>query len=282
MFDLEKIEESIKPIDVVRYCEIPYKRVGNRIFILCPDHEKNTGFSDRHIGNCVLNDTFHNAYHCFGCGATGSVYDLIAAFYGYDIKKDFYRVCSVAADSGGGQSFFKIDEKEYEEKVEKKKKEIEPPLFSDEQLDAIGIKPTVFGQLYTECFKSKHNIDISGLSKDYTLSKLNNGMETSFLQVKPITFSLRSIELRDKISYEWYMKQIAFAAMERYKYILLNTLVPSAERLYLGEDIDFCYFASDIETVCKNKYLLAKSVWLVFSTDEEKLALDEEWLYKYK
>ena len=103
MYDIEKIKEELKPINIIRYLGVKYKRSGRNVFILCPEHEERTGRADRNIGNCIIGDTFRNAYHCFGCGASGDCFKLIALLEGLDLKEDFIKVLTIAAEACGGE-----------------------------------------------------------------------------------------------------------------------------------------------------------------------------------
>lgn len=98
-YDVEKIKEELLPIQVIEYLGVPYERHGKNIFIYCPEHEERTGSVDRHIGNCVLNDTFQRAYYCFGCGASGDAFRLIAMLEHLDPKHDFRKILAIAYEA---------------------------------------------------------------------------------------------------------------------------------------------------------------------------------------
>ena len=105
-YDVEKIKEELLPIQVIEYLGVPYERHGKNIFIYCPEHEERTGSVDRHIGNCILNDTFQRAYYCFGCGASGDAFRLIAMLEHLDPKHDFRKILAIAYEACGGGSYF--------------------------------------------------------------------------------------------------------------------------------------------------------------------------------
>jgi hypothetical protein len=72
------------------------KRKGDAFDILCPWH-------DEHTPSCRVSVRAHGALqaHCFGCGETGDVLNLIAAVHRLDLRRDAQAILSIGADLAG-------------------------------------------------------------------------------------------------------------------------------------------------------------------------------------
>lgn len=70
-------------------------RSGDRITLHCPSHL--TGHSDKNPSFGIGVSKGRVVYNCFGCNASGDVFDLIALSKGLDAKKQFPAVLDAAA-----------------------------------------------------------------------------------------------------------------------------------------------------------------------------------------
>lgn len=72
---------------LLRYLNLPIKYVnGNEVKIKCPFHDEKTA------SMCI--DLEKGLYKCFGCGASGNIYQFYAKFRGYDTKRDYKTIKS--------------------------------------------------------------------------------------------------------------------------------------------------------------------------------------------
>lgn len=284
IYDVDKIKANIKPIDVVRANGIPFIRKGNSIFIRCPDHEDRTNSIDRHIGNCILNDTFNNAYYCFGCGARGSLFELIAKTFELDLKKDFGKICAIAADSYGEVQYFEREVVESNHSFESNDaaKKVQTEKLKADQLAIIGIKPDNYPSIITECFDSKHNTDYDGLSPDVNYDIVDKfGLpKVSYLNTKGFNYSVSMLEHEDPDAYNWFIKIKSKAAMDKYHQLYDKNWYKLARKCGFSKE-DSSYYEKHIKDYFKSKYIEAKSIWKLFVTDDEFNDLNDSWLFGY-
>ena len=72
---------------LLRYLNLPIKYVnGNEVKIKCPFHDEKTA------SMCI--DLEKGLFKCFGCGASGNIYQFYAKFRGYDTKRDYKTIKS--------------------------------------------------------------------------------------------------------------------------------------------------------------------------------------------
>lgn len=143
-YNLEKIKDDLTPFAVIQALNIPFQRNGKHIVIHCPEHEHRLGRPDQRLGNCILGDSFHNAYHCFSCGANGSCLDLIK--YTLNLNT-FIDVLKVAAEICGNPKDYivssdysrsQITNGTYDNSTEH---QLLLPKISSRQLSLLGIAP---------------------------------------------------------------------------------------------------------------------------------------------
>lgn len=283
MYDIEKIKEELKPINVVRYLGVRYRRSGKNIFILCPEHAERTGMADRHIGNCVLGNRFHNAYHCFGCGATGDCFKLIALLKGLDLKKDFYEVLETAAEACGGASLFELDNAEAPKQKKKRKKAVTQNLLSQSSLKAIGLSGTDFAYTCSECFDRNGDSDTDCLIKDIDFSRTDplGFPETSYLRTKELAYPLSQLASEDPEAYEWLIKSKAGSAMENSKRLAQTDWAGKLAGVRLSDEAEARCFSEETEDYFKAKFLEAENVWKGYATEDELEELDDGWVFGY-
>ena len=282
MYDIEKIKEELKPINIVSYLGIPYKKIGNNLFIFCPDHEERTGKADRHIGNCVLGKSFDDAYYCFGCGARGNCFDLISKAKNLDIKKEFYSVLTIAVQVCGGADNYKIDSSEYNNKKENEKKKISSKLnFTKEQLSIIGLNQNVFGSTYTEAYSKDLIKDDDIFEKDVNINHIDQLGFPSVLYVssKRISYSLSTLAEDDYEAYLFLLKNQSMEAMNYYKNLALKDYSDLIRSLPITIRKNGVGFSEKIKDYCKNLYLESENIYKEISGD---VIIDDSWIYEYE
>lgn len=146
MYGITKIMEEASPFGIVNYLGIPYRRSGKTTFIACPDHERVLGRPDRHINNCVLMDSFKKAYYCNSCHSSGNGFRLIAGYMNLDIKKDFYKILKMAADSCGWEPAFILNDVNCS--TRKPEPEFHPFGLVSDDLKELGLLSGIFSNVY--------------------------------------------------------------------------------------------------------------------------------------
>lgn len=281
MYDIEKLKEELRPIHIISYLNVPYRKIGHNIYILCPDHEERTGRADRHIGNCVIGKTFENAYYCFGCGARGNSFELIAKLKNLDIKSDFYEVLEVAAEICGGSELFQVDSEEFHQKREQKKKETSTKIsFTKEELSIIGLCPNVFSSILYEGFSPNLIKDNTSFEKDVDVNHVDSfGLSsTLYVSSKPFTYSLTNLASDDYEAYLYLIKTKAFEAMEHYKTLALMDYSTLIKSLPISIRKKGPGFSEMIKDECKNLYLEAENIYKEVGGEK---SIDDSWIYMY-
>lgn len=101
MVDIYDIDEATKntlraclPEVLERYKQIPIRHIKRRYKICCPFHKERTP-------SCEVNPK-KGVYHCYGCGASGDVFSLVANEENLDLSnwQDFQRAAKIIADIG--------------------------------------------------------------------------------------------------------------------------------------------------------------------------------------
>lgn len=282
MYDIEKIKEYVRPIDVISYLGVQIKRSGSTIFIRCPEHEERTGSVDRRISNCKLGDTFSSAYRCYACNAKGDLFRLIAKLTGLDLKKDFAKICEIAAESYGSTTLF-----EMKGTINRKKEKDDTSVYiylSKEQLEALHLQPHVYPNIYTECYTGLDTVDVDDYhlypNPDFQNIDPQGFPEVSMLETKPSHFSLPELAEKDPDAYLWLIKTKASSAMLQYKKLAKddwNMRLAEAG----SEAGDISYKAAEIRDYFKNQYLYAESAYKLVATNDEIFDIDDSWLYGY-
>lgn len=284
-YDIEKIKEHLKPIDIITELQVLYKRKGNNLFILCPGptHEIETGSPDEHIGNCILGDTFRNAYYCFGCGARGNAFTLIAHLLGLDLEKNFNEILSVAADICGGSHLYEMNSNS-QNKVSHKRKEKNINLLTKSQLDIIGLGNSSYPTIYTECFSGKFDSNgaLENLTKDLNYKNLDplGFPEVSYLESKGLNYSLTNLLNEDFETYAWLVSNKSKEAMLRYKKLALNDWNKLAASIGIKTDA-LTSFSEELKNLCKAKYLEAEAIWKLYADQDELDQIDDSWVFGY-
>lgn len=279
-YNVEKIKEELKPIQVIEHLGVPYQRHGKNIFIFCPEHEERTGSVDRHIGNCVLNDTFQRAYYCFGCGASGNAFQLIAMLEHLDSKKDFPKILKIAYDACGGGSYFLKAPHEMRLTKTKQQREEEPDqvqtYLTKEQLSQIGLRSDLFLSKFSEVFDETQTEEEVFLHKDLNYSQEDSygNPKVSCLIKKTTGYTLKKLSIESPEAYEFLIKNKAREQMRKYKKLARANWNQKYQ-------LDSA-FSSELSQYYKNKYLEAKSVFVNFASEKElKEFQNESWLFGY-
>lgn len=283
-YDIEKIKEEVKPINIIQYLGIRYIRSGKNIFIPCPGHEEKTGSPDHHIGNCVIGDSFQNAYYCFGCGDRGDCFMLIAKAEGLDMKKDFRKILEIAAESCGGSNLYEAKEKKDYYKKKKQEEESRPiNQLSKEQLDLIGLNPQRYPMIYVQCFDSSHVSDTDAFIKDFDYSDTDAfGLPaTYYLDANGMNFSLSGLAKENYDLYASLVKGKAQETMNRYKALAQKDWYSFAYSFGLQKGNQLFSFCEHAKDYLKNKYLEAETIWKLFATPKEIDRIDDSWIFCY-
>lgn len=122
MIDVEKLVEASDSLDVAESIGLPIKRAGKNIYCECPSHRKILGREDSNISNCVLTP---HGYHCFACGASGNVIQMVMDYCNVTFPQALERVSKIT----GGNFYVS---KGVEDTVKKQP-------FSAEDLELIGM-----------------------------------------------------------------------------------------------------------------------------------------------
>lgn len=279
LYDIEKIKEEILPVNVCDHFGIPYIQRGNRKFISCPDHMKNLGVEDKHIGNCILGDNFKNAYYCFACNARGNVFDFIASINNLDIKSDFHKIVNLAAECLGDETEFQIENTdEYEKSKKELRKNLENKIkLSDKELQILNFNNT-FIETVTECFSDK--ID-DKLKKDINFNNLSgNGLsEINYLDQKTTSITITNLMVKNYDLYcklvkdkcEFLLNDLKKKILKDYNYIW--------KKIGNNDERQYHYFIDKILYQYKMKFLNVKEIYFKFLTDEERSSVDVSWLF---
>lgn len=121
MYDLDLLIEAADPLEIAEAIGMETKRNGKNVYCCCPSHKRVLGREDNNIGNCVLTP---HGYHCFACGTSGDVFQMVQDFLGCPFPE---AVKKVAIITGGSFKSF-----------EDGKKREELP-FNAEDLELIGL-----------------------------------------------------------------------------------------------------------------------------------------------
>lgn len=286
-YDIDKIKEELKPINVITFLNTRYQRRGKNIFILCPDpkHEEESGKIDRHIGNCIVGDTFQNAYYCFSCGASGNCFKLIACLTGLDLTKDFRKILELACDACGGAQFFSAEKNMTIKKNNtKNRKETNFNLLSRDQLSIIGLAPKNYPCIYMESFGSEYAKECDELfTKDVDQSCLDDlGFPSvSYLDSKVFSYSLLTLLNEDFSLYKTLIKEKSEEAMSKYKSLALKNWMDIGLSSGIKRENDLSYFCECLKDFCKSQYLESEAIWKLFAESEEIENLDDSWLFDY-
>jgi hypothetical protein len=275
-FDVNKIKEELLPINIITYLQIPFVRSGKNIFILCPEHELNTGFPDKHFGNCVLGDSFYNAYYCFSCGAKGDCFKLIALLQNLDLKKDFFKICEIASDSLGGSELYSVSTLPPKQS---KQNSNNVNSLTKEQLEILQLSPKNFPYIYTEGFTGDFNLDEHYIKQyDYSSERFPT---QEFLAFKPMNYSIQNLANENEAIYSSFVKQRAEELMKKYKTLAKKDWIFQVHHLFKVTNKDHIAFCQHLEDFYKLKYLEVESIWKSFATPEEIEDINDSWLYSY-
>lgn len=98
--DLRKLEEDTDPVEVAKALGIRIYPRGNRNFICCPGHEVRLGRKDLNPTNAILTE---KGYHCFACGVSVGVVDMVREITGSSFKE----AVNFLASLNGGTELYK-------------------------------------------------------------------------------------------------------------------------------------------------------------------------------
>lgn len=95
MYNLDFLIESADPVEVAEAIGIETKRLGKNVYCTCPSHQRMLGREDNTVGNCIITP---HGYHCFACGASGDVIQMVEDFCGlsfYEAVKTIAKITGV-------------------------------------------------------------------------------------------------------------------------------------------------------------------------------------------
>lgn len=198
MYDLAKIKAYVKPVQVARHLGIRTAKSGKNTFIACPAHEKMIGRVDRNLSNCILGDSFENAFCCFSCGARGDLIDLVAYHEGLDRNADFFKILGILADSGNKEDFIEEDTEKYkqafEETAKKRMKEADEVILTPAEFEVLGITTSPSVNMISECLDEDdiRDGDRAYYQRESAFTIRNNHLitHTVYLDVKKDRFEL--------------------------------------------------------------------------------------------
>ena len=110
LYDTKAILEDADIEAVLSFCNTKYTFKYGRYLIECPDHVKNFGRRDRHLGNCSMEK--NGRYFCRSCNARGDLFNLVMA----NVGVSFPEACEIVANcSCGSAESYELNEKRTEE-----------------------------------------------------------------------------------------------------------------------------------------------------------------------
>ena len=268
LYDAEKLKEDVNPIDVAVHLGIKLHHKGKNIFIECPEHPLRIGKNDKHATNCVLGKTFDNAYYCFSCGARGDVFHLIANHEALDIKRNFRKICKIAAESTGDEAFYRTNADVKQEKSEKKKEAAKLyPVLSDEQYELLGIRKVFsikkLAGVYSPDEVSEDDADI--LTK-YTVFHDDWEKEMEYLDIEEKSIGICDIILSDPEMYFEIIKDTCKRKKESISELIRGKL------LQINEKEDLMLNNTDIQMIIselKQKYIKIIEIEMLFGIESE-------------
>jgi hypothetical protein len=105
MFDIANLIADADIRAVLEYCGVKYQFYRGYYKIACPDHKKNLGREDVHLGNCTI-DPKTKKYTCHACGGHGDLIDIVRK----SLNLPFRDACSVIANvSSGNADIYDMD-----------------------------------------------------------------------------------------------------------------------------------------------------------------------------
>lgn len=140
MYDMDMAREHLDALAMAEELGLEVIRKGRNHYIRCPEHEKRLGKPDRNINNCIID---HDGYHCFACGAHGNAIRL-----GQAVGLSFVGSLEMALTAAG------CDPADFQTDGYMPKEADTFPL-TQEELDMIGLKSTVYGLAVLNCVYGK-------------------------------------------------------------------------------------------------------------------------------
>lgn len=80
-YDKKSILEYADCLEIADMLGIEKNVRGNKVYIACPEHIKNTGRRESKIDNCILSE---KGYYCFSCLAKGNAISLVMNYLDVD------------------------------------------------------------------------------------------------------------------------------------------------------------------------------------------------------
>lgn len=121
--DLRTLEEDADPVEILNALGVKIYPRGNRNFICCPGHEFRLGRKDLNPTNAVLTE---RGYHCFACGVSVGIIDMVQEITGFSFKE---AVNFIATINGGSDLY--VDGSLYTQRLR----------LSEEELEALQMDP---------------------------------------------------------------------------------------------------------------------------------------------
>lgn len=203
MYDKDDILKYADPEIIAEFIGIELHRKGSYTFIFCPGHLKTVGREDRTIGNCVLTE---HGYHCFSCGASGNVIDLVMDHTGCS----FPDALEIIGDACGLSEI----------NPEKRKRQMKMLSATDLSLIGLGnsgnFEKSDNGRWIYDSLSSKPALQEKDRENDRYIRR-----ENEYLLYKPTArISLQSLFEKNPLAYYSLIEQKAKEAADLYKQIL--------------------------------------------------------------
>lgn len=270
-YDIEKLKDTLLPMDVVEYLDIPIRKSGSNFFIECPDHIKNLGKEDINLEHCVLGNSFDLAYYCYSCGGKGNCFDLIAGNQNLDIRKDFVKILKIACNCCGLEQDFLISDSYFYKDFSQD----EQLKLDKNDLAKIGLSMTK-NRTISEFWDTDETADRAEQCVDFKyFDDFGFPMKYFIFKEKGEQLNLDTIYKNDYNLYVHLIKSKALFVMNFYKekllmdYTKFNLDIPENE---------LNSFVWKFKNMLKQKYIDAGSIFKLFASDKEITEIDNSFL----
>lgn len=149
--DIKDIKETINLIDLAERLGIEVRRNNKTQAIRCPNHMKELGKEDNHLGNCLAGN---KSYWCFACNSGGDIFTLVM------------NVCDCSFPEA-----IKIIENMYGVSVSSNFNPEEAQPLNASELELLGLNKSSMQKLYTYSRQKYYDVVRQELSKKETCVK---------------------------------------------------------------------------------------------------------------
>lgn len=308
-FDTNAIKEDLTPMAAARGLGLKISRRGSTTFVECPAHPYMVGKPNTNISCCQLGDTFDNAFHCYGCGAHGSVFDMIKFAKGN--TDSFKDILLEAAELAGNPKDYEMNKAQRIEQI-KERSHREELLITVPEMRMIGLDPDPRNEavLISQTFNPwqlsaedtalfdkdiESNIDndkeinnweiknaekISNplLEQIYQQKKIRYTHEIAemypiktFVQKKYIRFNINILERKNHKLFVIIIKRKCLETMTRIKKV--HQQVEEMKVLPNGIRSD------EILPELKRRFIDIYNIYTRFASEKETLKIDLTWVY---